>query len=46
MAENIELILDVVEAMKPYKAACKRRKETDKWKADHVACGCGWGERC
>ena len=40
MAENIELILDVVEAMKPYKAACKLCKEIDKWKADHVACGC------
>ena len=46
MAENIELILDVVKAMKRYKAACKRCKEIDKWKADHVACGCGWGERC
>ena len=46
MAENIELVLDVFEAMKPYKAACKRCKGMDKWKADHVACGCGWGERC
>ena len=30
----------------PYKGSCTRCKATDKWKVDHVTCGCGWGERC
>ena len=31
---------------RPYKGECRRCNSTDKWKADHVTCSCGWGERC
>jgi hypothetical protein len=29
-----------------YAGKCKRCSSTDKWKADHVSCVCGWGESC
>ena len=28
-----------------YKGSCRRCDSTTRWKADHVTCECGWGER-
>lgn len=33
-------------AKPPCSGKCHRCSSTEKWKTDHVTCGCGWGERC
>ena len=52
VTQNIDFVHDMFsrktpqKIILPYNGECTRCKSKDKWKADHVTCSCGWGQRC
>ena len=48
IAGHPEFMLEVFDRKPPpppYTKPCRRCARTKQWKADHVTCSCGWGER-